>query len=105
MTCFTQFIPVVILAGACSLIGKLGITQETWGKLPSFRSVNICALFTKCGEYCWVYVVPFAEKGFQNSNARSEEHTSELQSRRDLVCRLLLEKKKKKKKTNKKVIT
>src|SRR5690349_22971557 len=31
---------------------------------------------------------------------RSEEHTSELQSRRDLVCRLLLEKKKKKKLTN-----
>src|SRR5438874_4808311 len=29
---------------------------------------------------------------------RSEEHTSELQSRRDLVCRLLLEKKKKKQK-------
>src|SRR5438874_7394754 len=26
--------------------------------------------------------------------SRSEEHTSELQSRRDLVCRLLLEKKK-----------
>src|SRR5262245_64823155 len=34
---------------------------------------------------------------------RSEEHTSELQSLRHLVCRLLLEKKKKKKKkTNKK---
>src|SRR5690349_22766927 len=32
---------------------------------------------------------------------RSEEHTSELQSRRDLVCRLLLEKKKKKSKQNK----
>src|SRR5690349_23880752 len=31
---------------------------------------------------------------FQNA-MRSEEHTSELQSRRDLVCRLLLEKKKK----------
>src|SRR5207253_3446704 len=30
--------------------------------------------------------------------ARSEEHTSELQSRGHLVCRLLLEKKKKKKK-------
>src|SRR5699024_11749289 len=29
-------------------------------------------------------------------NDRSEEHTSELQSRFDLVCRLLLEKKKKK---------
>src|SRR6266496_4736500 len=32
---------------------------------------------------------------------RSEEHTSELQSRRDLVCRLLLEKKKKTNQTNK----
>src|SRR5690349_22891321 len=29
------------------------------------------------------------------AGGRSEEHTSELQSRRDLVCRLLLEKKKK----------
>src|SRR5436309_11979878 len=34
------------------------------------------------------------------SVARSEEHTSELQSRENLVCRLLLEKKKKKKKIN-----
>src|SRR5207248_5392774 len=34
------------------------------------------------------------------SNHRSEEHTSELQSPYDLVCRLLLEKKKKKKKNN-----
>src|SRR5688572_32450814 len=32
------------------------------------------------------------------SNKRSEEHTSELQSQSNLVCRLLLEKKKKKKK-------
>src|SRR5436309_6671756 len=31
---------------------------------------------------------------------RSEEHTSELQSRENLVCRLLLEKKKKKTNTN-----
>src|SRR5438874_8534496 len=30
----------------------------------------------------------------RRSRPRSEEHTSELQSRRDLVCRLLLEKKK-----------
>src|SRR6266478_9793388 len=33
------------------------------------------------------------------SRPRSEEHTSELQSQSNLVCRLLLEKKKKKKKT------
>src|SRR5215211_8762625 len=36
-----------------------------------------------------------------HGSARSEEHTSELQSHSDLVCRLLLEKKKKKKKQNK----
>src|SRR5438874_6195661 len=30
---------------------------------------------------------------FDETGKRSEEHTSELQSRRDLVCRLLLEKK------------
>src|SRR5437667_3333039 len=35
---------------------------------------------------------------FGRSLPRSEEHTSELQSHHDLVCRLLLEKKKKKKK-------
>src|SRR5206468_12813498 len=35
--------------------------------------------------------------GAQINAGRSEEHTSELQSRSDLVCRLLLEKKKKKK--------
>src|SRR5690554_7395734 len=39
-----------------------------------------------------------AEKGLEREQAlRSEEHTSELQSRPHLVCRLLLEKKKKKK--------
>src|SRR5207249_7094939 len=37
---------------------------------------------------------------YVDSAGRSEEHTSELQSRFDLVCRLLLEKKKKKKKQN-----
>src|SRR5437773_9339847 len=35
------------------------------------------------------------------ATGRSEEHTSELQSHHDLVCRLLLEKKKKKKKKKK----
>src|SRR2546421_5083037 len=37
-------------------------------------------------------VLSVTEGGF---GKRSEEHTSELQSRSDLVCRLLLEKKKK----------
>src|SRR5690606_41300042 len=38
--------------------------------------------------YCWASYVRW--------QPRSEEHTSELQSRENLVCRLLLEKKKKK---------
>src|SRR5436190_8254708 len=43
--------------------------------------------------------------GARGRRDRSEEHTSELQSHSDLVCRLLLEKKKKKKKKkNKKKI-
>src|SRR3712207_7999648 len=33
-------------------------------------------------------------RGFESGTDRSEEHTSELQSRQYLVCRLLLEKKK-----------
>src|ERR1039458_10652862 len=37
---------------------------------------------------------------FQCAHFRSEEHTSELQSLRHLVCRLLLEKKKKKHNTH-----
>src|SRR2546428_9035974 len=35
-----------------------------------------------------------ADDRAKSAEARSEEHTSELQSRSDLVCRLLLEKKK-----------
>src|SRR5690625_1915281 len=54
----------------------------------------------------WVWVVITSnDKNFKNrgitdwkENNRSEEHTSELQSRGHLVCRLLLEKKKKRKK-------
>src|SRR2546421_8462878 len=40
----------------------------------------------------WWRTTTEGRRGYQ----RSEEHTSELQSRSDLVCRLLLEKKKKK---------
>src|SRR5437773_5836282 len=42
------------------------------------------------------------EAGYEHPHGhRSEEHTSELQSHHDLVCRLLLEKKKKKTKKKK----
>src|SRR2546421_4840667 len=48
-------------------------------------------------------LVEWIENHALQRRERSEEHTSELQSRSDLVCRLLLEKKNKNK--NEKVIT
>src|SRR5438132_2263306 len=69
-----------------------------------FRSLDV---FLDRGEYQVVAFAPekgsgdaqLKVRGFSERNApeppRSEEHTSELQSHSDLVCRLLLEKKKK----------
>src|SRR5438874_8120899 len=62
---------------------------------------RLCSLFTfimlvATGSSYGTALRRFSPKEFK---ARSEEHTSELQSRRDLVCRLLLEKKKKRDRT------
>src|SRR5437773_7840946 len=48
-----------------------------------------------CGEFVNSFVLA-KMKILTRGRWRSEEHTSELQSHHDLVCRLLLEKKKKK---------
>src|SRR2546427_7303723 len=48
-----------------------------------------------------VVVFPEPLRPSRTSVSRSEEHTSELQSQSNLVCRLLLEKKKKKNSTTK----
>src|SRR5437773_9636228 len=42
---------------------------------------------------CTILSTPFGRPASRASEDRSEEHTSELQSHHDLVCRLLLEKK------------
>src|SRR5438045_9542901 len=57
-----------------------------------FRSVSGPRPFSRC-------IAP-RFSAWNSFMMRSEEHTSELQSLRHLVCRLLLEKKKKKKKKN-----
>src|SRR2546430_17408566 len=54
-----------------------------------FRSLQSCA-------DAWEDVSASARKRTRMTAGRSEEHTSELQSQSNLVCRLLLEKKKKK---------
>src|SRR3712207_8347146 len=61
------------MAAVGEMIGGLLRTLEQTGKLDN------------------TYVVLTSDNGYH----RSEEHTSELQSRQYLVCRLLLEKKKK----------
>src|SRR3712207_7152109 len=49
------------------------------------------ALFMASAEYAWA--ATFRPALWASATPRSEEHTSELQSRQYLVCRLLLEKK------------
>src|SRR2546428_14159708 len=51
---------------------------------PAVRIVCVPGLFDRRAS---------SHRGGANNPNRSEEHTSELQSRSDLVCRLLLEKK------------
>src|SRR5690349_23373812 len=60
-----------------------------------FRSVA-GAITPSSNPFCVVRPKFWYVKVAGSPPGRSEEHTSELQSRRDLVCRLLLEKKKKK---------
>src|SRR5947207_5628881 len=52
-------------------------------------------LFRSCAAYHRVCLRARQRQERDRHSARSEEHTSELQSHSDLVCRLLLEKKKK----------
>src|SRR2546430_11601510 len=51
-------------------------------------------LFCGKANYVWGNRAAEAEAGRNAKKMRSEEHTSELQSQSNLVCRLLLEKKK-----------
>src|SRR5438105_11078688 len=70
---------------------------------PTRRSSDLVAReFLSCRviqNQCRIHSgINFPGLALDQNALRSEEHTSELQSRVDLVCRLLLEKKKKKKK-------
>src|SRR2546421_9557608 len=58
----------------------------------------VMLLIATCSVYAWI--LTYENLPNMLADNRSEEHTSELQSRSDLVCRLLLEKKKEKKTRN-----
>src|SRR5690606_40094298 len=69
-------------------------TQPRGGRAADLFTVPAFASPAECAA-----LLALIERGAQPSplfnDGRSEEHTSELQSRENLVCRLLLEKKKK----------
>src|SRR5438034_5762681 len=74
-----------------------------WIDTTSFTPTDTLAFPAGEGIHLSVRATPGAQvrlrmEGKRTQVWRSEEHTSELQSHSDLVCRLLLEKKKKKKK-------
>src|SRR3712207_7285112 len=54
----------------------------------------MCFLADVLGGHVQFRSLPGCDQAMSDSTVRSEEHTSELQSRQYLVCRLLLEKKK-----------
>src|SRR5207248_11071501 len=67
--------------------------------LPICCGFRRCCMSRRCGWPRWTWCTTGRCPGTPGS--RSEEHTSELQSPYDLVCRLLLEKKKKNTRTGK----
>src|SRR5690606_41824136 len=64
--------------------------------LASAGGDPVAALAGKLAPLFCIFVVIMLAVTLVLEGARSEEHTSELQSRENLVCRLLLEKKKNK---------
>src|SRR3712207_6093634 len=66
--------------------------EQTQHTFSNVRSNRLQGSDEVSQEACWV-VIPFVQRKPGGWPLRSEEHTSELQSRQYLVCRLLLEKK------------
>src|SRR3712207_9458437 len=80
-----------------SLHDALPILQDELGLSYVFISHDMSVIRYMCDRVAVMYRVKIVEVGGTDqvvNNPRSEEHTSELQSRQYLVCRLLLEKKK-----------
>src|SRR5205085_9033403 len=71
------------------------------GSLGAFQIVNLAHMAYQVNRLRTRVALPDHERpvNIRYKHLRSEEHTSELQSQSNLVCRLLLEKKKKKNET------
>src|SRR5256885_3585517 len=81
-----------------SVLGAISFTVGQYG-IGSLKQLGMLVLLFYVAVIFFVFVVlglVMRFSGFSLIKLRSEEHTSELQSPCNLVCRLLLEKKKKK---------
>src|SRR5690606_42009123 len=88
-TLFRSFLSLVITLATASL---LFLSVQTLIVTPIQRVIASMATYAKAPEDARSIIAP--DSRVTELRARSEEHTSELQSRENLVCRLLLEKKK-----------
>src|SRR5256885_5258340 len=105
---------LVIVPAMMSCLRPVALTAATNSGLSQALISPLRATYRACGAYWWISGIkgPFGPCGTDAvvmtgifasvatlasvvALARSEEHTSELQSPCNLVCRLLLEKKKK----------
>src|SRR5690606_40313790 len=97
-----SFLPDVryLLAAAVLLVFRR--TWVAFTPLDKQRGIPLVLAFLLVGMFVWFAenIATFLGAWQYPHQARSEEHTSELQSRENLVCRLLLEKKKKEISTN-----
>src|SRR5699024_11947541 len=76
--------------------GSSSVTRPSGVKKAPFVKMILCVCKNSSQNRASLMLFPSNQTGIPTSCVlRSEEHTSELQSRFDLVCRLLLEKKKK----------
>src|SRR3712207_7028770 len=74
--CWLAWMLLLLLGSACPMPAAAGSSEAPVGRREDGASAGV-----------WYWTLP-------DTPNRSEEHTSELQSRQYLVCRLLLEKKK-----------
>src|SRR5437870_6947299 len=85
-------VTVIALLLGYPLAYHLARTRSRWK--PFLLVAVLSPLLVGIVIRCYGWMILLADRGLINAT-RSEEHTSELQSRGHLVCRLLLEKKKK----------
>src|SRR5437868_11505134 len=74
--------------------GYAGRVKNGNGKWGDVEGVAVGYRISRGDVGRWLFEEVIGQDGGEWVGRRSEEHTSELQSRFDLVCRLLLEKKK-----------